>query len=54
MSDDSIRVNESIAIGQNIRPAGEQIQKDEKALKKGTYLNPGAIGYIATLGLVNH
>ena len=52
-SDDSIRVNESIAIGQNIRPTGEQIQKDEKALKKGTYLNPGAIGYIATLGLAN-
>jgi len=48
---DSIKVNESIAIGQNIRPAGEQIHRNENALRKGTYLNPGAIGYLATLGL---
>ena len=51
--DRSIKINEAITIGQNIRPAGEQIKKGETALKKGTYLNPGAIGHIATLGVAS-
>lgn len=35
---------------ENIRPAGEQIRINELGIKKDTYLNAGAIGYLATLG----
>jgi len=35
----------------NIRLIGSHIQKGEIALKKGTVLNPAAIGFIASLGI---
>jgi molybdopterin molybdotransferase len=35
----------------NIRPAGEQIQEGEIALKKGSFLNAAAIGFLTTLGV---
>lgn len=37
--------------GANIRKAGEDISKNEIALKKGTYLNPLHIGLLASLGI---
>lgn len=40
-------------IGANIRRIGEQIQKDDIAIKKGTILNPGAIGFLTMLGIKN-
>ncbi|MCH2020911.1 MAG: molybdopterin molybdotransferase MoeA [Saprospiraceae bacterium] len=36
---------------QNIRPCGEQIKTGEIALKKGTLINPAAIGFLAGLGI---
>ncbi len=36
---------------ENIRPLGEQVQKESLALTKGTKLNPAAIGYLTTLGI---
>lgn len=35
----------------NIRPLGEQIQKGEIALKKGTELSPAAIGFLAGIAV---
>ncbi len=35
----------------NIRPMGEQVEKGELALKKGTKLTPAALGYLSSLGL---
>jgi molybdopterin molybdotransferase len=37
--------------GANVRPMGNQITKGEVALKKGTYLNEAAIGFLAGLGI---
>ncbi len=37
--------------GLNIRPLGEQIQIGEVALRKGTRLNPGGIGFLVGLGI---
>ena len=50
---DAIIIEEVVTVGENIRPAGEQIQQDQLALTEGTYLNPGAIGFIAMLGLTH-
>ena len=36
--------------GENIRPAGEDIQKGELVVKSGTELTPGVIGVAASLG----
>ena len=48
---DLIRVSDPISLGDNIRPAGEQVKKGELALSKGTLLTPAAIGYLASLGI---
>ncbi|HXH19272.1 MAG TPA: molybdopterin molybdotransferase MoeA [Chitinophagales bacterium] len=37
--------------GGNIRPAGEQFKKNDTVLRKGTVLNPQAIGLLASLGI---
>jgi molybdopterin molybdotransferase len=37
--------------GANIRKTGEDISKNEVALKKGTYINPLHIGLLASLGI---
>ncbi len=36
----------------NIRPMGEQIKKGEVALPKGTVITAAAVGYLATLGVI--
>ncbi len=47
----SIQLKERININQNIRPKGEQIKKDEIALKKGTVIDAGTIGYLYGIGV---
>ncbi|MBI1837769.1 MAG: molybdopterin molybdotransferase MoeA [Flavobacteriia bacterium] len=51
--EDKIKIIVMPKIGANIRRIGEQIQKDELAIKKGTILNPGAIGYLTMLGVTD-
>ena len=48
---DSLTLNSPAVENENIRPLGEQVQKESLALKKGTKLNPAAIGYLTTLGI---
>lgn len=48
---DTIKLSKSIENGENIRLTGEQIKSGEVAVKKYTVLNPGAIGFLSTLGL---
>lgn len=37
--------------GTNVRPVGEQIQKGEVVLKKGTQINAAIVGFLAGLGI---
>ena len=39
-----------VAVGANIRPAGQDIKKGRVALEKGTVLRPAEIGVLASLG----
>jgi molybdopterin molybdotransferase len=48
ISEIGIKLNAQI--GENIRPAGEDIQRGETAVSKGTELTPGVIGVAASLG----
>lgn len=47
---DEIRVYKSAGMGQNVRPAGEDIGDGELVLEKGATLRPGEIGVLASLG----
>ena len=47
----SVKIHTELKTGMNIRPAGEQIRQDDVALAKGSQLNPGAIGFLAMLGI---
>lgn len=49
--ENKVKVIEMPKPGTNIRLIGEQIKENELAIKKGTVLNPGAIGYLAMLGV---
>lgn len=49
--DDIIKVDNQIPLQDNIRPLGEQVKKGDVALKKGTKLNPAAIGFLTSLGI---
>ncbi len=40
-----------ITINENIRPLGEQVTKNQIALKKGTLLTPAAIAFLTSLGI---
>lgn len=42
----------SLKQGANVRGAGSQIKKNRIALSKGTIITPGAIGYLAAMGIV--
>lgn len=50
---DTILLKTTLKSEQNIRPTGEQIKTGEVALKKGTLINPAAIGFLATLGVTH-
>lgn len=45
-----VEVLEEVAPGNNIRPAGEDIQQGQTVLKRGIELGPWEIGILATLG----
>ncbi|SFZ94459.1 molybdopterin molybdotransferase [Flaviramulus basaltis] len=49
--DDEITIEEHLTEGYNIRPIGEQVKKNDIALKKHTKLTPAAIGYLMSLGI---
>lgn len=50
-NDSFITIDAHIKVHCNIRPEGEQIQKGDIALKKGTKLTPAAIGFLSSLGI---
>ncbi len=47
-----LTLTHAVTTNENIRPLGEQVQKGDLALAKGTLLNPAGIGYLTTLGIV--
>ena len=49
----SLELTAPFTEGTFIRRQGSQIRKGEIALKKGVFLNPGAIGFIASLGIAS-
>lgn len=51
-SDDQTKVNifDKVNPGLNVRKSGEDIKKGELVVTKGTYLNPSALGILASLG----
>lgn len=49
--DNKIKVIKVPTDGANIRRVGEQTKIDSVVIKKGSLLNPGAIGYLAMLGI---
>ena len=49
-TEQKISINEAVSPQANIRPMGEQIKQGDHAFSKGTLLNAGAVGYLATLG----
>lgn len=50
-NENSICVTRSILPEENIRLCGEQINDGDIAVRKNTVLNPGAIGFLSTLGV---
>ena len=50
---EEIEVQNKPLLQENIRPLGEQSKIGEVALKKGTRLNPAAIGFLTTLGITS-
>ena len=46
-----VSINVNIDRGCNIRPIGEQINKGELAIRKGSCLNAAAVGFLASLGI---
>ncbi len=42
-----------VTLNKNIRPWGEQVSKNQIALKKGVLLTPAAIAFITSLGITN-
>ncbi|KZS40026.1 molybdenum cofactor biosynthesis protein [Aquimarina aggregata] len=51
VSNITITLQETARLHSNIRPAGEQIEKGDIALSKGTEITPAGIGYLASLGI---
>jgi len=51
VKNDVLTINSQVSLNENIRPLGEQILKDQIALKKGTLLTPAAIAFLTSLGI---
>ena len=49
--DERITFNETYKQGNYIRRQGSQLKKGDLTLKKGSFLHPGAIGFIASMGI---
>ena len=45
-----IKVNVAAAVGANVRPAGQDINKGQTVLTKGTLLRPSEVGVLASVG----
>lgn len=45
-----IQVNVAAAVGANVRPAGQDIDKGQTVLRKGTLLRPSEVGVLASVG----
>lgn len=50
-ADGFLTVTEPIAAGRHVRKAGEELKKGTLALRKGTVLHPGALGFLASMGI---
>jgi molybdopterin molybdotransferase len=44
-------LDKNLVKGQNVRVKGAEIEKGERALKKGTYLSPATIGFLSAIGI---
>jgi len=51
VDNDLIKLEATITEGKNIRYRGEQLQKNEIALSKGTKITPAAVGLLYSLGI---
>lgn len=50
---DSVTINTAVPVGDNIRRAGEDIEKDSVVLRAGTRIRPQEQGLIASIGQAN-
>ena len=50
---DTVEILEPVAPGNNIRPAGEDMQRGQTILTRGSEIGPWEIGVLATLGWAN-
>jgi putative molybdopterin biosynthesis protein len=48
---DTVLVHRPVTIGENLMAKGSDIRKDEKVLKKGTFLGSREVGVLAAIGL---
>lgn len=53
IQNDKVLLQENAAPNANIRPIGEQIQKQETALEQGSVITAAGIGYLASLGITH-
>jgi molybdopterin molybdotransferase len=51
VQDGTISLREDFRAGNFIRKKGSQIKSGELALQKGSFLNPGSIGFLASMGI---
>lgn len=50
---DSVYISKSIKKFENIRPKGEQVEAGGIGVQKGTFITPGVIGHLSTLGITH-
>lgn len=50
-NDDDMSITQEVKTKMHIRPQGEQMNKGDVALQKGTFLNPAAVGFLAMIGI---
>ena len=50
-NENTIHLSESVTLGMNIRPKGEQIQEGETAMQSKTLINPAGVGFLLGLGI---
>ncbi|MCG2460037.1 molybdopterin molybdotransferase MoeA [Flavobacteriaceae bacterium F89] len=51
VANNKIILRQTVSTGENIRPMGEQVKKDNIALTKGTKITAAAVGYLTSLGI---
>jgi molybdopterin molybdotransferase len=51
IQDNHLVVSAPVSKGQNIRFGGEEIKRNERVLPQGSVVNPGTIGFLATMGM---